>query len=89
LDVGRTQRLFTRYQKIALNHRYGGCAADNCDRPPAWVEFHHLDPWHRGGRTDASQGIPLCPAHHHMADHPETYDLTRLPDGAVRFNRRT
>ena len=28
LDLGREQRLFDRYQKIAINHRYKGCAAD-------------------------------------------------------------
>jgi hypothetical protein len=39
LDVGREQRLFDRYQKIAINHRYHGCAAHNCDRPPAWMEL--------------------------------------------------
>lgn len=89
LDLGREQRLFDRYQKIAINHRYQGCAAHNCDRPPAWVEFHHEDPWHLGGRTDAKRGISLCPPHHRMADHPESYHMTRLPDGKVRFNRRT
>ena len=89
LDVGRERRLFDRYQKLAITHRYHGCAAHNCDRPPAWVEFHHEDPWSRGGRTDARNGLSLCPAHHRMADHPESYDLRRLPDGSVRFSRRT
>jgi hypothetical protein len=89
LDLGREQRLFDRYQKIAINHRYRGCAAHNCDRPPAWMEFHHEDPWHLGGSTDAKKGMSLCPAHHHMADHPETYDMRRLPNGKVRFTRRT
>jgi hypothetical protein len=89
LDVGREKRLFDRYQKIAINHRYNGCAADNCDRPPAWMEYHHEDPWHRGGATDAERGISLCAPHHHMADHPQTYDLRRLPSGKVRFSRRT
>ena len=42
-----------------------------------------------GGTTDASNGISLCPAHHRMADHPDSYDMRRLPDGKVRFNRRT
>ena len=70
LDLGRKQRLFDRYQKIAINHRYRGCAADNCDRPPAWMEFHHEQPWHPTGSTDANNGISLCPAHHRMADHP-------------------
>lgn len=88
LDVGREKRLFDRYQKIAISHRYHGCAARNCDRPPAWVEFHHEDPWSHGGGTDANNGISLCPPHHRMADHPEHYDMQRLPDGKVRFRRR-
>ena len=88
LDVGREQRLFTRYQKLAINHRYNGCAAANCDRPPAWMEYHHDNPWAKGGPTDAKQGTSYCPPHHHMADHPETWDLTRLPNGKVRFTRR-
>jgi hypothetical protein len=88
LDLGREQRLFDRYQKIAINHRYGGCAAHNCDRPPAWVEYHHQDPWHSGGRTDTANGISLCAPHHHMADHPQSYDMRRLPNGKVRFARR-
>ena len=55
LDLGRERRLFDRYQKHAINQRYHGCAAHNCDRPPAWVEYHHQDPWSRGGATDAEQ----------------------------------
>jgi hypothetical protein len=89
LDVGRERRLFDRYQKHAINQRYHGCAAHNCDRPPAWVEFHHEEPWSRGGATDVRNGISLCPAHHPMADHPGDYDMRRLPDGRVRFSRRT
>jgi hypothetical protein len=89
LDLGREQRFFSKGQKITLNHVYGGCAAHNCDRPPAWVEYHHKKPWAKGGRTDLADGIPLCPPHHHMADHPETWNMHTLPDGKVRFHRRT
>jgi hypothetical protein len=89
LDLGREQRLFARYQKLDINYRYGGtCAATNCDRPAAWLQYHHEDPWHLGGKTDAKKGIPLCPPHHHMADHPESWDMTRQPDGTYRFHRR-
>jgi predicted Fe-S protein YdhL (DUF1289 family) len=88
LDLGREQRLFSKHQKIVLNHRYHGCAASNCDRPPAWMEYHHPHPWAAGGRTDVTNGLPLCPPHHHMADHPESWNMKRLPDGGVRFSRR-
>ncbi len=89
LDLGREQRLFGRYQKLDINYRYGGqCAATNCDRPAAWLEYHHEEPWSQGGTTDAKKGIPFCPPHHHMADHPESWTMTRLPDGTYRFHRR-
>lgn len=88
LDVGREKRLFDRYQKIAINHRDRGCAAVNCDRPPAWVEFHHEHAWRDGGGTDVRHGIALCPPHHHMADHPDSWNMRRMPDGGVRFSRR-
>ncbi len=88
LDVGREKRLFDRYQKIAMDQTHKGCAAVNCDRPPAYCEYHHADPWRHGGRTDARNGIPLCPPHHHMADHPGAWDMKRHADGSVRFRRR-
>ena len=88
LDMGREQRLFDRYQRLALAHTYGGCATEGCDRPPAWTEAHHKRPWWAGGNTDLEDGIPLCPPHHHMADHPEHWDMHTLPSGKVRFSRR-
>jgi hypothetical protein len=88
LDLGREQRLFTKHQRIALAQIYDGCAAANCDRPPAWTEAHHPEQWVNGGRTDLDNGLPLCPPHHHMADHPEAWNMRRLPNGGVRFTRR-
>jgi hypothetical protein len=89
LDLGRERRLFSKHQKIAMDHTYGGCAAEGCDRSSSWVEYHHTEPWHRGGRTDLKDGLPFCPPHHHMADHPELWDMRRLPTGGIRFTRRT
>ncbi|MFP5253128.1 MAG: DUF222 domain-containing protein [Actinomycetes bacterium] len=89
LDVGRERRFFTRHQRIAMDHLYGGCAAEGCDMPPSRVEYHHdTEPWHRGGKTDLKDGLPFCPPHHHLADHPDLWDKRRLPTGAVRFTRR-
>jgi hypothetical protein len=88
LDMGREQRLFDRYQRIAMAQQFGGCATENCDRPPAWTEAHHRHAWHLGGRTDVADGIPLCPPHHHMADHPDAWDMRALASGKVRFSRR-
>lgn len=35
-----------------------------CDRPYAWSELHHQQPWHQDGTTALDQGIPLCAGHH-------------------------
>jgi hypothetical protein len=66
VDVGRTQRLFTSRQRIALDAVWGGCAHPACDRPPSWCEAHHARPWGDGGRTDIANGVLLCRFHHLM-----------------------
>lgn len=88
LDMGRKRRLFTEHQRIALGLEQGGCTAESCDRPAAWSHAHHDLPWSRGGGTDLANGRLLCPFHHSRA-HSADYRLTPLPDGRVRFHRRT
>ena len=66
LDVGRSERLFTNRQRIALAARDGGCILAECERPPAWCKAHHCERWARDeGRTDTALGVLLC-RHHHM-----------------------
>lgn len=89
IDLGRLRRLFSPAQRKALAVRYPVCAADGCDIPAAWCEAHHAgDPWARGGRTDLADGVLLCSFHHHRA-HDHHYRTDRMPDGGVRFSRRT
>lgn len=89
LDLGRESRLFSKAQRIAMGIRDKGCRAETCDRPPSWCEAHHLtSPWSKGGKTDLVDGLLLCGHHHRLAHHPD-YDHIRLPDGDLRFHRRT
>jgi predicted restriction endonuclease len=88
LDVGRERRLHTKAQRIALSHLHHTCAVHGCDRPFAWCEIHHRDPWSKGGPTNLNNALPLC-GHHHRRAHDHTYDLRHHPDGSVRFHRRT
>ena len=77
LNLGRTQRLFTRRQRIALAARDGGCRYPGCDRPPGWCEAHHINEWDRDrGRTDIADGILLC-RHHHLLIHNNGWRVTR------------
>ncbi len=68
LDLGRTSRLFSVKQRIALGIAQGGCCWAGCERPPGWCEAHHgRCPWEVGGTTDLADGILLCAYHHHLA----------------------
>jgi hypothetical protein len=66
LSLGLSRRLFTPTQRLALIVRDGGCVWPNCGAPPAWCDAHHAIPWSKGGPTDVSNGVLLCPAHHHL-----------------------
>ncbi|MHC5797465.1 HNH endonuclease signature motif containing protein [Lacisediminihabitans sp. FW035] len=65
LDLGTTQRLFSRAQKLALAERFGGCAWRNCTHPPSHTEAHHIRWWTHDGESDLRNGILLCSRHHH------------------------
>jgi hypothetical protein len=89
LDLGRTRRLFSSSQRRAMDVRDRTCRAQDCDIPAAWCEAHHAKkPWSQGGRTDLKDGLLLCPFHHHRA-HDPAWRSDRMPDGRIRFNRRT
>jgi hypothetical protein len=88
LDLGRTQRLFSKPQRRAMRLQHPHCRAEGCTIPAAWCEAHHLTPWAHGGRTDVADGVLLCSRHHHRA-HDTRYATHRMPNGDLRFHRRT
>lgn len=89
LDMGRKRRLYSGRQRLAQAKRQKCCGAEGCDIPAAWCEAHHGNGrWADGAGTDAKDCILLCSFHHHRA-HDHRYDQTRLPDGSLRFTRRT
>jgi hypothetical protein len=67
LDVGRSRRLATPEQRLALRSMYRTCAIDGCDRRFDDCEIHHLLEWLEGGPTDLVNLLPVCPHHHHRA----------------------
>jgi hypothetical protein len=87
LDLGRTQRFFTEAQRVALATRHTTCLADACDRPFAWTELHHRDPWSQGGQTDLGNAEPLCGFHHRLI-HDPAYLHRRRADGSITFHKR-
>jgi hypothetical protein len=88
LEVGRSQRLHTKAQRLAMGVRDGGCTAEHCEVPAAMCHAHHDQPWSLGGETSLHSGRLLCGPHHRRIHDPGC-DHTLTPDGKVRFHRRT
>ncbi|SDL37277.1 HNH endonuclease, partial [Nocardioides sp. YR527] len=88
LDLGRKERFFTAAQRRALLLRSATCEAEGCDIPGTWAEAHHWIEWGQGGATDLDNAALLCSHHHHRAHDPD-YLHERLPNGDIRFTRRT
>jgi len=86
MKLGRSQRLFSAAQRIAIAARDGGCLIPGCERPPSWCEVHHIDEWekHRG-RTDVDDGVLLC-GHHHRWVHDVGARIVRV-DGGYELRR--
>ena len=83
LDLGRSRRIASRTQTIALIARDGGCSFPGCDHPPEWCERHHIVEWVDGGRTDLDNLTLICRYHHHnFASRGWTcrMNLDRLPE---------
>jgi Domain of unknown function (DUF222)/HNH endonuclease len=64
LHLGRSRRLASPAQRLALAARDRGCSFPACDRPPDWCETHHIHPWADGGTTDLDNTTLLCGFHH-------------------------
>jgi len=65
LTLGRTRRIASRSQTLALVARDGGCSFPGCQHPPEWCERHHIRAWADGGGTDLDNLTLLCRYHHH------------------------
>ena len=65
LDLGRSRRIATASQTLALAARHRGCSFPGCDRAPQWCERHHIVAWVDGGWTDLTNLTLLCVYHHH------------------------
>ena len=70
------ERRHPAQQRLALLHRYGGCAVETCDRPFEWCHMHHINPWETGGDTNLDNLIPVCTRHH-----------TQIHDGRLAIER--
>ena len=87
LDLGHTARLFSESQRVAkgLEHALAPPPAANVLTPGASSTTASLG--HRR-QTDLKNAIPLCHRHHQWI-HDTGFNHESMPDGSVRFSRRT
>ena len=64
LALGRSQRLASKGQTMALIARDAGCSFPGCTHPPQWCDRHHILDWILGGPTDLDNLTLLCRYHH-------------------------
>jgi hypothetical protein len=65
LSLGRSKRIASRAQTLALVARDRGCSFPGCTHPPEFCERHHIREWADGGPTDPDNLTLLCRYHHH------------------------
>lgn len=72
LDVGRSRRLASAAQRLALAAVHATCAIEGCTVPFDRCEIHHVIPWEHGGATDLANLVPLCSHDHHEVHRRES-----------------
>ena len=68
LYLGRSKRIATADQRIALYGLQRGCTAPGCDKPAHHCEVHHDNPWATGGRTDITELTLACHGDHDLTE---------------------
>jgi hypothetical protein len=64
LALGRSRRLASPGQTMALIARDAGCSFPGCTHPASWCDRHHILDWIFGGLTDLDNLTLLCRYHH-------------------------
>jgi hypothetical protein len=85
LDLGRTARLATPHQRIALGALWSTCSFADCRTAFAWTKIHHVHPFNADGghgRTNIDELTPVCGHCHDLAHHPD-WHFDKLPDGST------
>jgi hypothetical protein len=78
LYVGRTRRTAPPRLRKALATRDQHCVFPGCRVDPSRCDAHHVIEWQDGGRTDPSNMLLLCQAHHTLV-HKQHWTITRRP----------
>lgn len=90
LKFGRSRRLASPLQKLALALRDGGiCAHPGCTTRWDRCDADHDPPWDEGGLTDVEAMRHLCTCEHHPHRHETGRNITRQRDGTWTVDNET
>ena len=84
IEVGRSRRVPTEAQKLAVRGRDRICRHPDCSVLAARCEVHHIDHWFDGGDTELWDLLALCFSHH-QRHHDGYFDIHRTLDGDLKF----
>jgi len=79
LDLGRSRRVASPTQRVALVARDRGCIG--CGASANWCQAHHVLHWMDGGPTDLENMCLLCSRCHHKV-HDNGWQIERTSAGA-------
>ncbi len=90
LKFGRSRRLATPLQKLALALRDNGtCAHPGCATPWNRCDADHDPPWEHGGLTNIESMRHMCTCGHHPHRHDTGINITRQTDGTWTVSSET
>ncbi|MGW6379093.1 DUF222 domain-containing protein [Rhodococcus sp. NPDC055112] len=88
LHLGRSKRLATADQRLALIAADGGCTRPGCDAPATMTAVHHVNDWSKGGTTDISELTLGCDGCHALIhDGPGGWHTHTAPNGTDNAGR--
>nr|WP_226921331.1 HNH endonuclease signature motif containing protein [Georgenia subflava] len=80
LDVGMTQRTYTKELRRAVTTRDRHCQWPGCTIKASWTEVHHVIWYSHNGPTSLENGMCACTYHHHVI-HRDHIRVVPLADG--------
>ncbi|MFI6429124.1 DUF222 domain-containing protein [Rhodococcus oryzae] len=82
MHLGRSKRLATADQRLALIAADGGCTRPGCDAPATMTAVHHVHDWSKGGTTDIGALTLGCDGCHALIhDGPGGWKTRTAPEG--------
>jgi hypothetical protein len=85
MDLGRSRRVVSTTQRVALIARDKGCAYPDCAAPASWCDAHHVRHWLHGGPTDLSNLVLLCRKHHRILHNSDWHVSINPTSGVPEF----